>query len=68
MGQLCPFPADVFLPGLHELHSSLSVESKSDNETVTVPENSEWEVAPEGKVGTAYLILSMWAWRKCDVI
>lgn len=68
MGQLCPFLADIFLPGVHKLHSSLPVESKSDNEIVTVPENTEWEMAPEGKVGTAYLILNKWAWRKRDAI
>lgn len=33
------------------------MESKSDDEMVTVPENTELEMAPEGKVGTAYLIL-----------
>lgn len=31
-------------------------------------QKTEWEVAPEGKVDTAYLILSTWARRKCDVI
>ena len=68
MGQLCPFLADVFLPGVHKLHSSLPVESKSDNKIVTVPENTEREMAPEGTVGTAYLILSKWARKRHGVI
>lgn len=44
------------------------MESKSDNKIVTVPENTDWGMAPEGKVGTAYLNLNKWAWRKHDVI
>lgn len=44
------------------------MESKSDNEIVTVPGNTDWGMAPEGKVGTAYLNLKKWAWKKCDVI
>lgn len=44
------------------------MESKSDNKIVTVPGNTDWGMAPEGKVGTAYLNLNKWAWRKHDVI
>lgn len=44
------------------------MESKSDNKIVTVPENTDWGMAPEGKVGTAHLNLNKQAWRKHYVI
>lgn len=68
MGSSAHFLLNIFCAGLHKLHSSLPVESKSDDEMVTVPENTELEMAPEGKVGTAYLILKKRAWRKRGVI
>lgn len=67
VGQLCPF-LQTFS---HRAGRNLIPPFpwiKSDNWIFTVPENTEWEMAPEGKVGTVHLILNKWAWRKGDVI